>query len=584
MTGWLNNVSLKKKLLLIMGVGFFVMAAMSFFIIQLLSHSYEKMMCRMLTESLSYSAKEITDYLEKMDQLSQIILSDDDVQTHLGVLKDADSDSIQARNSLQKAGISLGAYYQNYADGIIRYMSLYTSKRVLKTNLLQADKVPEDIQNEILERAEEHSGAMQMVTQYIDEYGLFLARDIRRIEGLKLDTLGTLLISIDMDTLIRSCTGLARRYGDNAYVIYADGELIYHTKSLTVEEVQRVRMDEMEDYAIRKIGDGSYFIARGKISAYDWDYYALVSYDEIKQQIAHIKQICAVIIILDFLMIMLLSTRLIGRLMQHISGLKQRMQAFAEDNSVVPKARYDYAARRDEIGTLNRQFDKMSRTIIRLIEQNYTNVLLKREAQLKALENQINPHFLYNTLDSVRWRAKLHGEEEIARMVESLGLLLRTTLSRRGDESYTVGEEMEIISSYITIQKIRYEERLSFDNQVPADLYAFHIPRLSIQPLVENAIFYGLEVNVDACKILLSAKQQGGVCHFYVKNTGSEMEEDLLTKLEREEIKPHGHGVGLLNIDKRIKIQYGSAYGLRLYNEAEYAVAELAVPLKGQEG
>ena len=90
-------------------------------------------------------------------------------------------------------------------------------------------------------------------------------------------------------------------------------------------------------------------------------------------------------------------------------------------------------------------------------------------------------------------------------------------------------------------------------------------------------------MNVDECRILLAVEEKKGRLHFYVKNTGSEMEEDLLEKLKREEIKPHGHGVGLINIDSRVKMQYGEEYGLRLYDEGEFAVAELIIPMEEVE-
>lgn len=143
---------------------------------------------------------------------------------------------------------------------------------------------------------------------------------------------------------------------------------------------------------------------------------------------------------------------------------------------------------------------------------------------------------------------------------------------------------MEIVESYILIQKFRYEERLVFENEIDKSWYDFLMPKMVLQPLIENAIFYGLELNVDECRIILTGEEKDGCLHFYVKNTESEFEENILEKLENEEIRPHGNGVGLLNIDKRMKIQFGPEYGLRLYNEEEYAVAELVMPKARVQG
>lgn len=575
----INNISLKKKLLLIMQLGLFIMAAMSFLMLQIVLYYNEKMLYQIMSESMSYSAKEITDYMDKMESLTQIFLSDEEIQTNMSILKDMEEESVRSNNALRKLGNSVSEYYQNYRDGIMKYISLYTPETVLKTNLILADKVSKDARREMLIQADELSGAPHWIDDYVEEYGMFLVRNIRRIEGLKLDTLGTIMINIDMDALIRASTGFEKKYGENAYVISDNGTIIYHTDNLECDGIEKLAIDSIKDYKIQKINGKTYFISHGRIKEYGWDYYSFISYDEIEENIKKIKAICFWVIGVDFILIMCMATGLIGKLMQHISNLKGRMQTFALDNTRVPETNYDYSGRKDEIGTLNRQFDEMSKTIINLIHQNYTNELLKKEAQIKALENQINPHFLYNTLDSIKWRAKLYGQTDISDMVEALGILLRTTLRKKDEAHYTLRKEMEIVSSYITIQKFRYEERLVFDNQIDVELYSVEIPRLVIQPLLENAIFYGLETNVDECEIVLSAKMEKNLCHFYVKNTGSEMEENLLEKLRNEEIKPHGHGVGLLNIDKRIKIQYGEIYGLQMYNDGEYAVAELVFPV-----
>ena len=606
--GWMNRVPLKRKLLTIILGGIFVTSMMSFVIVQILSASYNRMLYQTMSESMSYSAKEITDYMDRMASITEMFLADETVQKGMTELKENQEAGASSPATLRQMGVCVGDYYHNFSDGILRYIALYTPVSVLKTNLIAVDRVPKEIQREILMESAEKDGALCWVDRYMDEYGLFLARDIRRIEGLKLDTLGTILICADMNALIRMSTRFQGQYEETAYVITKDGEVLYHTDNIwttddgklvvgsndgnggresgtvTTGGIDTLGLGGIDGYRVQKIGGSSYFISHGTIDAYGWDYYCLVSYEKIEQQIRGIQILCLWITLLDLLAAIALSARLIGRLMIHVSILEQRMKRFAQDNTRIPAAPYDYSARGDEIGTLNRQFDEMSGTIIRLIQENYVNELLKKEAQIRALENQINPHFLSNTLDSIRWRAASAGEKDIQDMVEALGTLLRTSLRSREEENYTVGREMELVSSYITIQQLRYESRLKFENQIGQEWYCYQIPKLIIQPLIENAIFYGLEVSVEECDILLSVERKEGDLHFYVRNTGSEMEEDLLEKLRDGQIRPHGHGVGLLNIHKRIRMQYGEAYGLMLYNEGDYAVAELVAPAEKTGG
>ena len=580
---WAADIPLKQKLVGMLVIGLSVTAAMSFVVIAFLSSSYNKMLYQTISESLSYSAKEITDYLEGMESLSEMILSDEKMQKEMAKLKQSAEEGAPSRNALYNLNVSVGAYYQNYADGVLKFISLYTPSATLKSNLRAADAVPSQLYEEVLRAADEKDGAPSWTDLCMDDYGLFLARNIRQIEGLRLDTLGTLLFNIDMRELVSVSTRFQGQYGESAYVIASGEQIIFCTDNLAPESLQMRQMSAMKDYDILRVGDLRYFVSRGRIAEYGWDYYCFVPYEKIGRQIEGIRRLCVVITALDLALVVYLTTVFTGRLTAHISRLRDRMQQFAQDGTRVPESGYDYSRRGDEIGALNRQFDEMSRKIIRLIQENYVNELLKKDAQFKALENQINPHFLYNTLDSIRWRAKSIGAQDISVMVESLSVLLRTSLRTRDEQSYTVGNEMEVVAAYITIQRLRYEERLCFINRIEPDFYGYSIPKMVLQPLVENAIFYGLERNVGECEIVLEAEAEEDTLHFYVRNTGSEMEDELLMKLEKEQIVPHGHGVGLLNIDKRVKIRYGSLYGLQLYNEDEYAVAELTLPMEKKQ-
>lgn len=577
----IRNMPLKQKLLAIILMGVLIMTVMSYAVIQILSSSYNKMVYQAMAETLSYSAKDITDYMKKMETLTEMFLADEQIQESMKELKDKEEDGEIPYKALSDLNLYLGNYYYNYNDRILESISLYTPVSMLKTNLIAVDRIPDEIRQKILAESKKKDGAVCWVDEYMDEYGLFLARDVRRLEGLELDTLGTILLNIDMDQLVSSSTKFEGEYGESEYLILSGEDILFHTENLPAEKIDTNALKKIDQYDIWDIGT-SYFITHGTIQEYDWDYYCFVSYEEVAKRIQGVRRTCLAIILFDLALVLCLTIPLIKRLIVHITGLKERMQQFAADNTKVPETEYDYTDREDEIGTLNRQFDEMSETIIELIQKNYVNELLKKEAQIKALENQINPHFLYNTLDSIKWRAKAIGEKDISDMVEALGVLLRTSL-RKNEKYYTVGQELEIVSSYITIQKLRYEERLLFENEIGSQWSTYKIPKLVLQPLIENAIFYGLETNVDECRILLSVEEKKDRLHFYVKNTGSEMEEDLLGKLKREEIKPHGHGVGLINIDSRVKMQYGEEYGLRLYDEGEFAVAELIIPMEEME-
>lgn len=305
----------------------------------------------------------------------------------------------------------------------------------------------------------------------------------------------------------------------------------------------------------------------------------MIPYDSIAKT-QNLTQIAAFALILFSVCISLFLSRLLIRsTTKDFIRLVEKMKAFAKDNLAVPEKKYNYQGRTDEIGLLHNQFDQMTVKIQDLIQKNYVNEILTKDARLKELENQINPHFLYNTLESVNWRAKAIGEVQISAMVEALGSLLRESLNAK-EKTFTIGHELQIVSSYITIQRIRFEERLQYEEKIAPDILGTEVPQFTIQPLVENAIQYGMEEIIEPCHICVTGRErEDGCIVIEVKNNGSQLEENLLEKLEREEVTPRGFGIGLLNIHKRIQIIYGPDYGLELENEEEsYAVARVIVP------
>ena len=278
---------------------------------------------------------------------------------------------------------------------------------------------------------------------------------------------------------------------------------------------------------------------------------------------------------------LLLSRRIIQSITGHLRRLIWKMKEFGKDEETLPVTAYDYSLRHDEIGELHQQFDHMAQKIKKLIEENYVQELLAKEARLKALENQINPHFLYNTLDAVYWRAMASGEKTISTMVESLAVLLRSTLSQKNSDG-TIARELDLVRHFMTIQKIRFDDRLQYTETIAPEILNIKMPHLIIQPLVENAISHALEEMTDTCFIQISGECRDGKVYIQVVNNGSQFEENLLYKLETNEVTPRGFGIGLLNIHKRLQLIYGSGYGLTLFNpDDDHAAAQICIPLDG---
>ncbi|WP_442950560.1 sensor histidine kinase [Paenibacillus sp. FSL R7-0331] len=230
----------------------------------------------------------------------------------------------------------------------------------------------------------------------------------------------------------------------------------------------------------------------------------------------------------------------------------------------------------DEIGQLSRQFNYMVSSINQLIsqviesnEKNSRLEIAQREIKLKMMASQIHPHFLFNALESIRMNAHLKGEKEIANIVRLLGKLMRKNLEV-GRERAPLKEEIEMIRSYLEIQKFRYEERLVYEIAFDAKAAEVLIPPLIIQPLVENSVVHGLENKEGPVHVYVSVTMQDNEIRVNVKDDGVGMSEQRLAELlavitaAEEEQRSR---IGMRNVHQRLVLYYGEQYGLRIASE-----------------
>ena len=198
----IENLSLYKKFVSIFMIGILLVVIVAEIAIYIVEANYQKMLYNSLNESIEYSANEIEDYMESMEELTRIILSDDNMQESLNTLKHGEPDSLEGMNALRSIRSGVGLYYQSFSDNILQYITLYTDSGNAYTNILEADSVPKEVQEDMISRTGEERGKPYWITDYMDEYGLFLGRTVNSIDSYKLEPLGTILLNIDMDRLL----------------------------------------------------------------------------------------------------------------------------------------------------------------------------------------------------------------------------------------------------------------------------------------------------------------------------------------------------------------------------------------------
>lgn len=244
--------------------------------------------------------------------------------------------------------------------------------------------------------------------------------------------------------------------------------------------------------------------------------------------------------------------------------------------------------RNDELGYLSESFNNMSKKLDHLMNMIYKEELTRKEAELKSLQAQINPHFLYNTLENINWMAQLNGVNEISDMVTSLASIMEATIGR-DHKLITLREELTYIDNYISILKYRFEDKLNLIKDISEDTKQALIPKLLIQPIIENAIYHGIE-NIDRKgEIKIHTSLNESILTIEVIDNGVGMTEDELKELnlniesqENENIKK---SIGLINVNKRIKLFYGNDYGLKILSKYnEFTSVSLSVPYKDKEG
>ena len=226
----------------------------------------------------------------------------------------------------------------------------------------------------------------------------------------------------------------------------------------------------------------------------------------------------------------------------------------------------------NEIGSLTKSFDVMTHRIQELMEQNVYEQEQKRKSELKALQSQINPHFLYNTLESITWMVEANRNTDAVFMISELAKLLRISLSK-GRTVIRIADEIQHSTSYMNIQKVRYKERFATEFIIDEEINDYCTVKLIVQPILENAIYYGVG-NMDeddGGKITVRGEKKGDDIYISVEDNGMGMTEEVARNIlvDNNKVPKHGSGVGVINVHSRIKLMFGSEYGLKVYSEPD---------------
>jgi len=236
---------------------------------------------------------------------------------------------------------------------------------------------------------------------------------------------------------------------------------------------------------------------------------------------------------------------------------------------------------KDEVGIMAKAFNSLLDRIQELIQLVYNEQEKKRLAELTVLQEQIKPHFLYNTLDTIHWMAKKHDADEIASLVRCLANYYRLSLSK-GSEVITLTDEISHIDNYMKIQQVRYRSIMTYRIISEIDTDRYFVQKLILQPLIENAIYHGIKEKGTLCQIDVGISIKGDSLRIIISDSGKGMTEERkeeILKMLRTGSNQTGR-FGLFNVNERIRIAFGKDYGISLESRLEQGtMVEIRYPL-----
>ncbi|MFQ6809154.1 MAG: histidine kinase [Blautia sp.] len=357
------------------------------------------------------------------------------------------------------------------------------------------------------------------------------------------------------------------KYSGASYVVNTHGRIMVANKEGYVGENFPVKLSDLRAsntsrYDMFSSTQAFYFV--GNEMPNGWSLVQTVSVKEFNKEMNHLIVLAAGIVLLVLEISLGFVWYVTSRIAYPAKELMESMKTLAKDNEY-PRVKI---VSNDEIGMIGLEYNKMAENIETLIEKVYKMELTQKQAELEFLQMQINPHFLYNALDTISWMALAKGNMDVSEMTIALAELLRATIKK---ESFiTLREEMNTVKDYLLIQQERFGNKISAEYFVEEDAYSCMVPNFILQPVIENAIIHGLEPKIEKGKLSINISIQDEFLTFLVEDNGVGMDEteilDLYKKCRENNTK---QSIGLKNVYRRLLLCYGESSMLKIESKKE---------------
>ena len=565
-----------------LGIQFTVLASFSvvsvLFILLLGFSLYQRFMMRtrvMMTEStvqlMSQTESNFEDYLTAMRRVSDAL--------YYGAIKDKDL----AKDNLDS---EMELLYEANKDNLVSFAVFRRDGNLVSATPVSTLKEGMDVREQpwfelALNKPENLHFSTPHVQNIFDAssfryYWVISLSRIVELTSSGVPMRGVLLVDMNYSTIEQM---MERVNGSSSYQYFylcdSNGELIYHPRMIQIGvgkyKENNVEAADLEDGVHEEIFNGERrVVIVGTISYTGWKLVGVIPMSGFRLG-AGSTQYFTILVLLTAILALLVINRLVtNRITSPILRLNRSIQNM-EGGRVDPES--VYIGGPAEIEHLGKSLQGSFRQVNTLMDDVVREQEERRRSELDALQSQINPHFLYNTLDSIVWMIEGERNDDAVFMVTQLASLFRISLSK-GRTVISIKDELVHARNYMNIQKVRYREAFEISWKIAEEIHDYCTVKLILQPILENALYYGIDALGDEGEILVQGRRVGGDIYISVRDNGLGMPPDkvaqLLEDVEHEERENrHGSGVGLINVHKRIMLRFGPQYGLKIESEPD---------------
>lgn len=526
---------------------------------------------------------DIDSYISYMENIAQIIVNDGDVKEYL-FTSDA-SGQTEVKNKIMNQFTTLKDTRSDiYNIGVIslngRYLLNESEDELNPFAKLESLEWYQDI---IDGKRETILTASHIQNVIKDDYQwvVTLSQGIVNPENGKIE--GVFFVDLNYSSISDLCDRLSLGSKGYTFIVDNSGFIIYHPKQqllysgIKTELINQVLEQESGSFLT---ADKELLYTVSKSDKTGWFVAGVANYEEMMGRLDETQLIYAILSLVLLAAAILISIVLSNEITKPIKMLGKSMKSVETGNFNQVTFEVEY---QNEIGHLTKSFQIMVTKIQNLIKQNMEEQETKRKSELRALQAQINPHFLYNTLDSIIWMAESGKNREVVQMTSSLSKLLRKSISNE-KEIVTIESEIGYTKEYLTIQKMRYQDKLEYDISVAPEILQKTIVKLVLQPLVENAIYHGIKYEDRKGMLRITGEIAGDAICIQVIDNGRGMEKETLQHILDPKEDGEKRAVGVANVHNRIQMHYGKEYGIAYKSQIGVGTTvTVTLPIRSRE-